>query len=73
MVWGPKKMVYILKCLVCCLCTTPNQVVKKLNSKGERCIYASYFEVTKGYKLCNLLSGKLIVSRDVVFEVGAHI
>ena len=40
---------------------------KKFDDKNEKHIFIGYNDVTKGYKLCNLEIGKLIVSRDVQF------
>ena len=40
---------------------------KKFDDKSEKCIFIGYNDVTKGYKLYNPETGKLIVSRDVQF------
>lgn len=40
---------------------------KKLDDKSQKCIFIGYSEVTKGYKLYNLVTKEVIVSRDVQF------
>lgn len=44
----------------------PNR--KKLDDRGEKCIFVSYSEESKEYKLFNPLTKKLVVSRDVIFD-----
>ncbi|KAJ6835827.1 MTA/SAH nucleosidase isoform X1 [Iris pallida] len=46
----------------------PDHIRKKLDEKVEKCIFIGYSSVTKGYKLFNPKSGKVIVSRDVTFD-----
>ena len=41
--------------------------IKKLDDKSKKCIFIDYSEMTKGYKLYNPLTKKVIVSRDVQF------
>ena len=41
---------------------------KKLDNRGEKCIFIGYNEESKAYKLYNPLTKKLVVSRDVVFN-----
>jgi len=43
----------------------PDQLRKKLDSKGEKCIFIGYSEESKAYRLYNPSTKKLIVSRDV--------
>ncbi|XP_027151836.1 uncharacterized protein LOC113751887 [Coffea eugenioides] len=41
---------------------------KKLDDKAEKCIFIGYSHETKGYKLFNPNTGKVIVSRDIMFD-----
>ena len=41
---------------------------KKIDDKGEKCIFIGYIQVAKGYKLYNPQTKKAIVSRDVSFD-----
>ncbi|TXG50951.1 hypothetical protein EZV62_023475 [Acer yangbiense] len=41
---------------------------KKLDDKAEKCIFIGYSQVTKGYKLYNPVTEKVIVSRDITFD-----
>ena len=43
----------------------PKEHRKKFVDTSEKCIFISYSDITKGYKLSNPETGKLIVSRDV--------
>ncbi|RVW83084.1 Retrovirus-related Pol polyprotein from transposon TNT 1-94 [Vitis vinifera] len=43
----------------------------KLDEKSVKCIFIGYCSQSKGYKLYNLVSGKIIVSRNVVFDEKA--
>eukprot|EP00253_Pinus_taeda_P015635 PITA_15635 len=45
----------------------PDQLRKKLDSKGEKCVFIGYCDESKAYKLYNPSTKKLIVSRDVQF------
>eukprot|EP00253_Pinus_taeda_P023712 PITA_23712 len=45
----------------------PDQLRKKLHSKGEKCIFIRYSEESKAYMLYNPSTKKLIVSRYVQF------
>ena len=40
----------------------------KLDDKGEKCIFFGYGDRIMGYKLCNPITNKVIMSRDVIFE-----
>src|ERR1700722_13873805 len=40
----------------------------KLDSKSEKCIFIGYKDGLKGYKLWNLVTRKVVYSRDVVFR-----
>ena len=43
-------------------------VKKKLVDKAEKCIFLSYSHEIKGHKLFNPDIGKVIISRDVMFD-----
>jgi hypothetical protein len=40
----------------------------KLNDKSEKCIFIGYHDRRMEYKLFNLITKKVIMSRDVIFE-----
>ncbi|XP_074327778.1 uncharacterized protein LOC141665692 [Apium graveolens] len=46
----------------------PDQKRKKLDDKGEKCIFTGYDKRSKAYRLYNPLMKKLIISRDVEFD-----
>ncbi|XP_025674246.1 uncharacterized protein [Arachis hypogaea] len=46
----------------------PDQLRKKLDDKGEKCIFIGYSTDSKAYKLYNPVSKKVIISRDVTFD-----
>ncbi|CAL9028169.1 unnamed protein product, partial [Prunus brigantina] len=46
----------------------PDHIRKKLDEKAEKCIFIGYSTVTKGYKLYNPKTEKVIISRDVTFD-----
>lgn len=46
----------------------PDHRRKKLDDKGENCIFLGVSEPTKAYKLYNLTAKKIVVSRDVDFN-----
>lgn len=45
----------------------PNELRKKLDNKGEKCIFVGYSEDTNDYKLYNPITRKVIINRDVQF------
>eukprot|EP00253_Pinus_taeda_P003789 PITA_03789 len=45
----------------------PDQLRKKFDSKGEKCIFIRYSEESKAYRLYNPSTKKFFVSRDVQF------
>lgn len=45
----------------------PKQIRRKLDDKSEKCIFLGYSEQSKAYKLCNLVTKKTIIIRDVKF------
>lgn len=44
------------------------EIRRKLDDKSEKCIFISYSEQSKAYRLCNLVSKKMITSRDFIFK-----
>ncbi|KAG9450495.1 hypothetical protein H6P81_010460 [Aristolochia fimbriata] len=46
----------------------PEQRRKKLDDRGEKCIFVGYDSKTKAYKLYNPVTKRLIISRDVEFD-----
>ena len=46
----------------------PKDERKTLNPKARRCIFLGYGDVTKGYRLYNLIKAHVIHGRDVVFD-----
>jgi hypothetical protein len=45
----------------------PRELRKKLDDRGEKCIFVGYIEQSKAYKLYNPITKKLIISCDVEF------
>lgn len=46
----------------------PNVKRKKLDDKGEKCVFFGVNEVSKAYKLFNPFTKKIVTSRDVIFD-----
>ncbi|XP_074369126.1 uncharacterized protein LOC141709860 [Apium graveolens] len=46
----------------------PDQKRKKLDDKGDKCIFTGYDKRSKAYRLHNPLTKNLIISRDVEFD-----
>jgi hypothetical protein len=46
----------------------PNQEQSKIDDKSKKCIFIGYDSSSKGYKLYNPNSGKIVISRDVEFD-----
>lgn len=46
----------------------PDEKRKKVDDKGEKCIFLSVSEQSKAYRLYNPNTKKIIISRDVVFD-----
>ena len=45
----------------------PDELRRKLDKKGQKCIFFGYSEDTKAYKLYDPVTRKVIISRDVQF------
>ena len=56
--------------MFCCIvyAHVPDPLKKKLKDKAEKYIFIEYSSVTKGYKLYNPITEKVIISRDVIFD-----
>lgn len=46
----------------------PKEIKKKLDDRGERCIFLGYSETSKAYKLYNHVTKKFIISIDVKLQ-----
>ena len=46
----------------------PDEKRKKLDNKGEKCIFLGVSDKSKAYKLYNPSTMKIVISRDVVFD-----
>ncbi|CAL0313812.1 unnamed protein product [Lupinus luteus] len=46
----------------------PDQKRKKLDDKGEKCVFLGVSEASKAYKLYNPLTKMIVTSRDVIFD-----
>lgn len=65
---GQKKTVTHMRVFGCvAYAHVPDQLRRKLESKGEKCVFVGYCDESKAYKLYNPSTEKLIVSRDVQF------
>jgi hypothetical protein len=63
---GMKHNVAHLKVFGCVSYThVPDELRKKLEKKGQKCIFVGYSEEIKGYNLYELVARKVIISRDV--------
>ena len=36
--------------------------------KSQKCVFLGYSDVTKGYRLLDVKTNKLVVSRDIIFD-----
>ena len=64
---GTKPLVSHLRTFGCISYALINsQTRQKLNEKSEKCIFIGYSLESKAYRLYNPLSGKVIISRNVI-------
>lgn len=56
----------MFRCL--CFATTLSQGRKKFNSRVRRCVFLSYPFGVKGYKLVDLKTNEILLSKDVTFH-----
>ncbi|CAL8157373.1 unnamed protein product [Prunus armeniaca] len=54
-----------------CYAHVPNQHRQKLDLASKRYVFLGYGSCEKGYRLYNITTGKVIISRDVVFNEDA--
>ncbi|KAI5352875.1 hypothetical protein L3X38_005767 [Prunus dulcis] len=54
-----------------CYAHVPNPQRQKLDSTSNRCVFLGYGSCEKGYRLYDIATGKVIISRDVVFNEEA--
>jgi len=50
----------------------PKENREKLDGKGEKCIFIGYSNESKGYRLYNPETKKMIISRDVIFDEASE-
>ena len=69
-VWtGKKPCIKHLKVFFCdAYVHVPKEKRSKLDNKVEKCIFFRYKYGTKGYKLWNIVTRKLVYSLDVMFR-----
>ena len=66
---GKKPSMNNLRVFGCATCShIPKDERRKLNLKARRCIFLGYGDVTKGYRLYDLIKTHVFHSRDVVFD-----
>ncbi|CAL2258196.1 unnamed protein product [Prunus armeniaca] len=54
-----------------CFCHVPSQLRSKLADSAVKCIFVGYGKCEKGYRVYNLQTNKITVSRSVIFGEGA--
>ena len=65
---GTKQFVTHMKVFGCvAYAHVPDQLRKKLNNKGENCIFVGYNDESNTYKLYNPFTKKVIINRYVYF------
>lgn len=58
-----------LRCFGClCFISTPKQNRSKLSQRAHPCVFLGYPAATKAYKVLDLHTNKIIITRDVVFH-----
>jgi hypothetical protein len=62
-----------LNLYISCICYAqiPKEKRYKLDETSEKCIFVGYNSISKGYRLYNLKTNKVIISRDVLFDEKA--
>jgi hypothetical protein len=69
---GRKPSIKHLKVFGCiCYVQIPKEKRYKLDETSEKCIFVGYSSMSKGYRLYNLKTNKVIISRDVLFDEKA--
>ncbi|KAJ4751816.1 polyprotein [Rhynchospora pubera] len=59
----------VFGCIAYTLISSQNR--RKLDQKSEKCVFIGYCLQSKGYRLYNPKSNKIVVSRDVMFDENA--
>ncbi|KAJ4817458.1 polyprotein [Rhynchospora pubera] len=59
----------VFDCIAYTLISSQNR--RKLDQKSEKCVFIGYCLQSKGYRLYNPKSNKIVVSRDVMFDENA--
>ncbi|CAL2230001.1 unnamed protein product [Prunus armeniaca] len=54
-----------------CYCHVPSQLRLKLDDSATKCIFVGYGKCEKGYRVYNLQTHKIVVSRSVIFDEDA--
>ncbi|CAL8993144.1 unnamed protein product [Prunus brigantina] len=54
-----------------CYCYVPGQLRLKLDDSATKCIFVGYGKCEKGYRVYNLQTHKIVVSRSVIFDEDA--
>ena len=66
---GSKPNIYHLRVFRCISYVhVPTEKRRKLDDKSVKCIFIGYCEESKGYRLYNPETKKLMISRDVLFD-----
>ncbi|KAF7150792.1 hypothetical protein RHSIM_Rhsim02G0093400 [Rhododendron simsii] len=69
--WRAKKSLALVHSDICgpiTPCSNGDQKRKKLDDKGEKCIFLGVSDQSKAYKLYNPITKKILISRDVIFD-----
>jgi hypothetical protein len=68
--WSGRKLsIKHLKVFGCiCYVQIPEEKRYKLDETSEKCIFVGYSSMSKDYRLYNLKTNKVIISRDVLFD-----
>ena len=64
---GIKPSVYFKNFWCICHAHVPAEKRTNLEKKSKRCVFLGYSDVTKGYRLLDVKTNKLVVSSDVIF------
>ena len=59
-------MNHLKVCGCICFAQVPKEKKIKLDEISEKCIFVCYSSMSKGYRLYNLKTKKIIISRDVI-------
>jgi hypothetical protein len=69
---GRKPSIKHLRVFGCiCYAQIPKEKRYKLDETSEKCIFVGYSSISKGYRLYNLKTNKIIINQDVLFDEKA--